>query len=48
MGLKGRRFKLWWSGNNDGTGGVGVLLKEELREKVVEVQRKSDDGSDGT
>ena len=41
-GVKGRRYKLWWSGNSDGTGGVGVLVKEELCEKVVEVRRKSD------
>ena len=40
--VKGRRYKLWWSGNSDGTGGVGVLVKEELCEKVVEVRRKSD------
>ena len=50
MGVKGRRYKLLWSGNSDGAGGVGVLVKEELCEKVVEVQRKSDsdDCSDGT
>ena len=42
MVVKGRRYKLWWSGNSDGTGGVGVLVKEELCEKVVEVRRKSD------
>ena len=42
MGVKGRRYKLWWSGNSDGIGGVGVLVKEELCEKFVEVQRKSD------
>ena len=36
MSVKGRRYKLWWSGNSDGTGGVGVLVKEELCE-VVEV-----------
>ena len=41
-GAKGRRYKLWWSGNINGTGGVGVLVKEELCEKVVEVRRKSD------
>ena len=41
MGVKGRRIKLWWSGNSDGTGGVGVLVKGELSEKVVEVQRKN-------
>ncbi|XP_067052694.1 uncharacterized protein [Acropora muricata] len=33
------RYKLWWSGNSDGTGGVGVLVKEELCEKVVESGR---------
>ena len=38
MDVKGRRHKLWWSGNSDGTGSVGVLVKEELCEKVVEVR----------
>lgn len=42
LGAKGRRYKLWWSGNSEGAGGVGVLVKEELCEKVVEVLRKSD------
>ena len=42
LGLKGRRYKLWWSGNSDATGYVGVLVKEELCEKVVELQRRSD------
>ena len=42
MGVKGKRYKLWWSGNSDGTEGVGVLVKEELCGKVVEVRRKSD------
>ena len=42
IGVEGRRYKLWWSGNCDGFGGVGVLVKEELCEKVVEVRRKSD------
>ena len=27
LGLKGRRYKLWWSENSDCTGGVGVLVK---------------------
>ena len=27
MGVKGRRYKLWWSGNSDGTEVVGVLVK---------------------
>ena len=42
VGCRGRKYKLWWSGNNDGIGRVGILMKEELCEKVVEVQRKSD------
>ena len=29
-GLQGRRYKLWWLGNQEGHGGVGVLVKEEL------------------
>ena len=28
---------LWWSGKGDGVGCVGVMVKEELCEKVVEV-----------
>ena len=42
LGKKGRRYKLWWSGKRDGVGGVGVMVKEELCEKVVEVRRVSD------
>ena len=33
---------LWWSVEGDGVGGVGVMVKEELCEKVVEVRRVSD------
>ena len=29
LGMKGKRYKLWWSGNSDGTGGVRVLVKED-------------------
>ena len=49
MGVRGRRYKLRWSGNSDGTGGVRVLVKEEQCENI-EVRRKSDsdDGSDST
>ena len=42
LGVKGRRYKLWWSGYSDGTEGMGVLAKEDLCKKVVEVQRRSD------
>ena len=40
--MKWRRYKLWWSGKGDGIGGVGVMVKEELCEKVVEVRRLTD------
>ena len=31
QGMKGRRYKLWWSGN--GVYGVRAMVKEELCEK---------------
>ncbi|ESO12089.1 hypothetical protein HELRODRAFT_158511 [Helobdella robusta] len=40
VGAKGGRYKLWWKGD-DGAGGVGVMVREELVEKVLEVRRKS-------
>ena len=42
LGMKGRRYKLWWSGKGDGVGGVGVIVKEELCKKELEVRRLSD------
>ena len=42
LGMKRKRYKLWWSGRGDGVGCVGVMVKEELCEKVVEVRRVSD------
>ena len=27
-GVKGRRYKLWWCGNDVKTGGVGILVKK--------------------
>ena len=42
LGVKGTRYKLWWSGKGDRVGGVGVMLKEEMCEKLVEVRRISD------
>ena len=47
MGLKllgslGRRFKLWWSGNEDKIGGVGILFREDLCMNVVKINRISD------
>ena len=43
LGMKGRRYKLCCSRNRDAVGGVGVMAKVELCEKVVEVRWKSDD-----
>ena len=40
LGMKGR-YNLWWSGK-DGVGGVGVMVKEDLCDKVVEVRSVSD------
>ena len=40
--VKGRRYKLWWCENDDKIGGVGILVKEKLCEKVVEVRRRCD------
>ena len=39
---KDSRFKLFWSGNDKGTGGVGILLAEEWWENIFEVVRVSD------
>jgi exonuclease III len=35
MGPKGRRYKLWWK-VDDGTGGVGIMVEEELSDKVMQ------------
>ena len=42
--IKGKdtRYKLYWSGNDKGTAGVGVFVAEEWIEKVFEVHRVSD------
>ena len=42
VGASGQRYKMWWSGNDAGFGGVGILVKEEISGNVVEVRRKSD------
>ena len=39
IGLQGKKLKLWWSEIQEGHGGVGVLVKEELHDKVIEVRR---------
>ena len=42
LGMNERRYELWWSVNVDGVGGIGVMVKEELCKKVVDVRRVSD------
>ena len=37
-----RRYKLCWSGNDTGFGGVGILVKQKISGNAVEVRRKSD------
>ena len=29
MGTLGRRYKLWWSGNDTGFGGIEILVKDK-------------------
>ena len=41
FGVKRRRYRLWWCGNDDKTGGVGILAKE-LCENVVKVRKRCD------
>ncbi|XP_016544159.1 uncharacterized protein LOC107844198 [Capsicum annuum] len=45
VGFKARdvdRYKLWYSGSNRCTNGVGILVYEKLREQAVEVKMVSD------
>ena len=42
VGTSGRRYTVWWSGNDAESGGVGILVKEKICGNVVEVRRKSD------
>ena len=39
MELQCWKYKLWRSGNQEGYGGVGELVKEEVYDKVIEVRR---------
>ena len=42
--IKGKdtRYKVYWSGNDKGTAGLGVFVAEEWIGKIFEVQRVSD------
>ena len=36
------KFKFWYSGNRVGPNGVGIFVKQNLAENVIEVNRCSD------
>ena len=36
------RFKFWWSGSQKGRIGVGIMVKEDLVEEVIEVKGLDD------
>ena len=40
--MKGRRHRLWWTGNGDDVVGVEAMVKEELGEKMAEVSSVRD------
>ena len=42
VGTSGRRYEMWWSGNDAGSVGIGILVKDKISENVMEVERKSD------
>ena len=42
VGSLDKRFKQWWSGNEDKIGGVEILVREDLCMNVVEINRISD------
>ena len=42
VGPSGRRYKLWWSGNDAGFGGIAILVKEKISGNFAKVRRKSD------
>ena len=45
VGTSGRMYKLWWSGNDRGSGGVGILVKEEISGKVAVGKNRQSNGN---
>ena len=41
IGQDTHKYKLWWSGSKDRQNGVGILVKDEIAEDVIEVIRIS-------
>ena len=42
LGMKGRKYEMWWSDKADEVGGAGIMVMEELCEKMVEVRKLSE------
>ena len=42
IGSNEEKYKLWYSGNEEGTNGVGILVRFDMAEKVIEVERLDD------
>ena len=42
LGMKGRRYKVWWYEKGIVVGCVGVMVMEELCEMVVKLKKVSD------
>ena len=42
LGKLGERFNLWWSGNKNKKGGVGILVRKYLCRNLVEINKISD------
>lgn len=36
------RYKLFWIGNKDGTGGIGILVAERWVKNILDIRRASD------
>ena len=42
FGSNEEKYKFWYSGNGEGVGGVGIMMKNIMTESVIEVVRLSD------
>ena len=42
LGSGGNKYKFWYSGADSGTNGVGILVRHELMENVIEKDRFND------
>ena len=42
IGTNEEKFKLWYAGNENKTNGVGIMVKHDIVENVLEIKRSSD------